>query len=205
MFMGYLFKLGCLFMQSFLILWLNTNPWQGLRCLIPNLEEFPLFPYCVLKQNSTSCGTHLISDWSFHLGELKALCGKCQVIINFDLGHFILSASEKLYEAKKNKTKQNSKAMGCSISADLIMHHTRMWALSCGLLVSKPSPISLMCWKMVKNLELSKVINDHAPLPFKPWKYLKKKKLRMDHIWWRIWAKHSLIAGAEMIPCIEKS
>lgn len=82
---------------------MNTHLWQELKCYIPNLEEFLLLPEFVVRQNFTSCGTHLVSDLSFDLGELKGLSEKCQVIKHLDFLHFILAAAQKLYDAKKKQ------------------------------------------------------------------------------------------------------
>ena len=92
--------IGILIHAEFL-LWLDTNLWKELRFFVQYLERFLFLPEFVLRHNLSSWITHLISDWTLVHENSKPFSGNCQVIMSLYFLHFILAASQKLYDAKK--------------------------------------------------------------------------------------------------------
>lgn len=93
--------IGLLIHAEFL-LWLDTNLWKELGSFVQYLERFLFLPEFVLRHNFTSWITYLISDWTLVHENSKPFGGNCQVIMSLDFLYFILAASQKLYNAKKN-------------------------------------------------------------------------------------------------------
>ena len=119
-----------LLIQAEFLLWLDTNLWKELRFFVQYLERFLFLPEFVLRHNFTSWITQMISDWTLVHENSKPFSGNCQVILSLDFLYFILAASQKLYNAKKN-----SQDLGHWICVDVVRLYTPMRAQSCGLVV----------------------------------------------------------------------